>query len=42
MVTAGPDSLQYQYDIVVFLRLSRAVSRGISSKANSHFSELAR
>ena len=39
---AGPDVLRYQHDIVVFLRLNRAVARGVSSKSNSQVFQLAR
>ncbi|PWY94176.1 hypothetical protein BO94DRAFT_510403 [Aspergillus sclerotioniger CBS 115572] len=36
-VSVGADITRYQQDIVVFLRLSRAVSGGISTRSNLHF-----
>ncbi|PWY65574.1 hypothetical protein BO70DRAFT_185534 [Aspergillus heteromorphus CBS 117.55] len=36
-VTVGADIARYQQDITVFLRLSRAVSGGISTRSNLHF-----
>ncbi|PYI00652.1 hypothetical protein BO78DRAFT_465172 [Aspergillus sclerotiicarbonarius CBS 121057] len=36
-VSIGADITRYQQDIVVFLRLSRAVSGGISTRSNIHF-----
>lgn len=36
-VTTGADVVRYMQDIVVFLRLSRAVAGGVSAKANNDF-----
>ncbi|PYH97959.1 hypothetical protein BO71DRAFT_426515 [Aspergillus ellipticus CBS 707.79] len=36
-VSVGADIARYQQDITVFLRLSRAVSGGISTRSNLHF-----
>ncbi|KAG2417710.1 hypothetical protein HFD88_008929 [Aspergillus terreus] len=41
-VTAGADVLRYQQDIVVFLRLSRAVAGGISTRSNVQFKQLSK
>ncbi|KAL4889636.1 hypothetical protein BDV59DRAFT_116291 [Aspergillus ambiguus] len=41
-VTAGAELLRYQQDIVVFLRLSRAVSGGITTRSNVHFKQLSK
>ncbi|KAF9891797.1 hypothetical protein FE257_003278 [Aspergillus nanangensis] len=37
LVTVNADVVRYQQDIVVFLRLSRAVSGGITTRSNVHF-----
>ncbi|KAJ5558805.1 hypothetical protein N7535_009314 [Penicillium sp. DV-2018c] len=39
-VSTSAEVVRYIQDIVVFLRLSRAVARGVSAKANIHFSRL--
>ncbi|PLB44254.1 hypothetical protein P170DRAFT_367747 [Aspergillus steynii IBT 23096] len=41
-VTAGADIVRYQQDIIVFLRLSRAVAGGISVRSNIHFKTLSK
>lgn len=41
-VTISADVTRYQQDIIVFLRLSRAVAGGISTKANHHFSRFSK
>ncbi|KAB8234496.1 uncharacterized protein BDW43DRAFT_310162 [Aspergillus alliaceus] len=41
-VTMGADIVRYHQDIVVFLRLSRAVSGGISSLSNVYFMKLSK
>ncbi|RAK75736.1 uncharacterized protein BO72DRAFT_449453 [Aspergillus fijiensis CBS 313.89] len=41
-VTVGADITRYQQDIVVFLRLSRAVAGGISTRSNLHFKAFSR
>ncbi|KAL4901664.1 hypothetical protein BDW74DRAFT_159892 [Aspergillus multicolor] len=41
-VKATAELIRYQQDIVVFLRLSRAVAGGISARASVQFSKLAR
>ncbi|EPS32357.1 hypothetical protein PDE_07317 [Penicillium oxalicum 114-2] len=42
LVTASAEVVRYIQDIIVFLRLSRAVGGGISAKANSHLAHFAR
>lgn len=41
-VTATAEVVRYQNDIVIFLRLSRAVAGGISVKASKQLSSFAR
>lgn len=41
LVTTSGEVIRYIQDIVVFLRLSRAVSGGVSAKAKSQFHRLA-
>ncbi|RAL14546.1 uncharacterized protein BO97DRAFT_404085 [Aspergillus homomorphus CBS 101889] len=41
-VSVGADIIRYQQDIVVFLRLSRAVAGGISTRSNLHFKAFSR
>ncbi|PYH49545.1 uncharacterized protein BP01DRAFT_352115 [Aspergillus saccharolyticus JOP 1030-1] len=41
-VIVGADIIRYQQDIVVFLRLSRAVAGGISTRSNLHFKAFSR
>ncbi|KAL4802165.1 hypothetical protein BDV18DRAFT_66825 [Aspergillus unguis] len=41
-VKATAELVRYQQDIVVFLRLSRAVAGGISARSNIHFAKLAK
>ncbi|KAJ5527442.1 hypothetical protein N7513_011601 [Penicillium frequentans] len=41
-VTISAEVVRYIQDIVVFLRLSRAVAGGVSARANSQFSQLGR
>ncbi|KAI9928106.1 hypothetical protein ASPWEDRAFT_170896 [Aspergillus wentii DTO 134E9] len=41
-VTFSADVFRYQQDIVIFLRLSRAVAGGISAKVNSHFTQFSK
>lgn len=41
MVTTSAEVVRYIQDIVVFLRLSRAVAGGISAKANNQFARFA-
>ncbi|KAJ5599464.1 hypothetical protein N7450_000531 [Penicillium hetheringtonii] len=41
MVTTSAEVVRYIQDIVVFLRLSRAVAGGISAKANNQFAQFA-
>ena len=41
-VTVSADVIRYQQDIIVFLRLSRAVAGGVSTKANYHFSRFSK
>ncbi|KAJ5587526.1 uncharacterized protein N7459_003291 [Penicillium hispanicum] len=41
LVTKNAEVVRYIQDIVVFLRLSRAVAGGISAKANNHFTRFA-
>lgn len=40
-VTTGAEVVRYMQDIVVFLRLSRAVGGGISAKANFQLARFA-
>ncbi|KAF7586033.1 hypothetical protein BBP40_009650 [Aspergillus hancockii] len=40
--TVGADVVRYQQDIIVFLRLSRAVAGGISTRSNVHFKKLSK
>ncbi len=40
--TLGMDVRRYLYDVVVFLRMHRAVESGVSAKATKHFELLAR
>lgn len=42
LVTTNGEVIRYIQDIVVFLRLSRAVSGGVSAKAKSQFHRLAK
>lgn len=42
VVTAGADIVRYQQDIIVFLRLSRAVAGGISVRSNIQFKTLSK
>ncbi|KAJ5620318.1 hypothetical protein N7510_004302 [Penicillium lagena] len=41
IVSASAEVVRYIQDIVVFLRLSRAVAGGVSAKASNHFSRFA-
>ncbi|KAL3455465.1 hypothetical protein BJX64DRAFT_272375 [Aspergillus heterothallicus] len=41
-VRVTAELIRYQQDIVVFLRLSRAVAGGISARSNIHFTKLAK
>lgn len=41
-VTTSAEVVRYIQDIVIFLRLSRAVAGGVSAKANFQFAQLAR
>ncbi|KAL2865108.1 uncharacterized protein BJX67DRAFT_188328 [Aspergillus lucknowensis] len=41
-VKVTAELIRYQQDIVVFLRLSRAVAGGISARSNIHFTKLAK
>ncbi|EAW13213.1 uncharacterized protein ACLA_016590 [Aspergillus clavatus NRRL 1] len=41
-VSVGADIVRYQQDIVVFLRLNRAVAGGITARSNMQFSKLAK
>jgi hypothetical protein len=38
----GADIIRYQQDIVVFLRLSRAVAGGITARSNMQFTKLSK
>jgi hypothetical protein len=40
-VSTSAEVVRYIQDIVVFLRLSRAVAGGVSAKASNHFSRFA-
>lgn len=40
-VSTSAEVVRYIQDIVVFLRLSRAVAGGVSANANIHFSRFA-
>ncbi|EAW17429.1 uncharacterized protein NFIA_073450 [Aspergillus fischeri NRRL 181] len=41
-VSVGADIIRYQQDIVVFLRLSRAVAGGITARSNMQFTKLSK
>lgn len=41
-VTTSAEVVRYIQDIVIFLRLSRAVAGGVTAKANFQFIQLAR
>ena len=41
-VTVSADVVRYQHDIIVFLRLSRAVAGGITTKASNSFSKFSK
>ena len=41
-VTTSAEVVRYIQDVVVFLRLSRAVAGGVSARANNQFGQFAR